>query len=141
MSATLLYRFAAILLILFAAGHTIGFLKFRPSNADGAAVFDSMNSVRLQVGNGKLTYGDFYRGFGLFCTVYLLFAAYLAWHLGGMAQTNPHAIATLAWVFFALQLASIALSWMYFLPPPVVFSAVIALCTGWAAWLVTGAAR
>jgi hypothetical protein len=141
MSATVLYRISAVLLILFAAGHTVGFLKFQPSNADGAAVFAQMNSVRLQVGNGKLTYGDFYRGFGLFCTVYLLFAAYLAWHLGSVAQTNPQTIATLAWVFFALQLSSMALSWKYFLPPPVVFSAIIALCTGWAAWLVSRAAH
>jgi hypothetical protein len=141
MTATWLYRITAVLLILFAAGHTVGFLKFKASNADGAAVFDSMNSVRLHVGNGMLTYGDFYRGFGIFCTLYLLFAAYLAWHLSGLAQSNPQAIGTLAWAFFLLQLASIVVSWIYFLPPPVVFSSIVAICTGWAAWLVSAAAR
>jgi hypothetical protein len=137
MTPTLLYRIAAIVLLLFAAGHTLGFLTFKPRNADGAAVFDSMNSVRLEVGNGKLTYGGFYRGFGLFCTLYLLFAAYLAWHLGGLARGDPHAIGSLAWAFFVLQLSSIVVSWLYFLPPPAIFSALLAILTGWAAWLVS----
>src|SRR5262249_23229075 len=141
MTATLLYRIAAVVLLLFAVGHTLGFLKFRPRNADGAAVFDSMNSVRLQVGNGKLTYGGFYRGFGLFCTLYLLFAAYLAWHLGSLAHSNPQAVGSLGWTFFALQLLSIVVSWLYFLPPPAMFSALLAVLTGWAAWLVSAASR
>lgn len=140
MTATLLYRIAAVLFLIFAAGHTFGFLKFKPANPEGLAVHDSMDSVRLQVGRhkpaGKLTYGDFYRGFGLFCTLYLIFAAYLAWHLGSMAQSAPLAIGSLGWAFFAVQLVSIALSWIYFLPPPVVLSALVAICTGWAAWLI-----
>ena len=89
MTATLLYRIGAVVFVLFAAGHTLGFLKFKPDSAEGVAVYDSMNTVRLPVGSGKLTYGDFYRGFGLFCTLYLLFAAYLAWYLGSLAQSNP----------------------------------------------------
>jgi hypothetical protein len=137
MKATLLYRIAAVVLILFAAGHTFGFLKFKPPSPEGVAVRDAMDTVNLQVNSGKVTYGDFYRGFGLFCTAYLLFTAYIAWFLGGMAQTNPQAIGTMAWIFFALQLVSLALSWIYFLPPPIVLSAVVSICTGWAAWLVS----
>jgi L-lactate dehydrogenase len=44
--------------------------------------------VRFNVGGKNLTYGDFYRGFGLFCTAYLLFGAFLAWHLA-MGQKHP----------------------------------------------------
>jgi len=137
MTATLLYRIAAVLFVLFAVGHTVGFLTFKPLNKEGVAVRDSMDTVRLEgIGSGKLTYGGFYRGFGLFCTVYLAFMAYLAWHLGGMAKNAPQAIGSLGWAFFAVQLASIALSWIYFLPPPVILSVLAAICTGWAAWLV-----
>ena len=136
MTATLLYRIAAVLFLVFAAGHTLGFLKFKPPSAEGIAVRDSMESVRFQVGSSTRTYGDFYRGFGLFCTLYLLFFAYLAWHLGGMAQSSPQAVGALAWVFFAVQLVGVVLSWIYFLPPPVILSALAAICTGWAAWLV-----
>lgn len=90
MKATWLYRIAAILLLLFAAGHTIGFLKFVPPTPEGQAVLDAMNNVHLQPG-AAYTYGGFYRGFGLFATVYFLFAAFVAWHLGELARKLPTA--------------------------------------------------
>jgi len=136
MKATLLYRIASVLLILFAAGHTIGFLKFKPPTPEAAAVWDAMNNVHFQVGRASFSYGGFYIGFGLLATAYLLFSAFLAWHLGGLAATNRQAIGALGWAFFMLQLASLALSWSYFFLPPVVLSALVAACTGWAAWQV-----
>lgn len=139
MNATLLYRIASVLLALFALGHTVGFLKFKPASTDGLAVREAMTNVQFQIGGAKFTYGGFYTGFGLFATAYVVFAAFLAWHLGGLASTTPRAIGALGWEFFALQLVSLALSWIYFLPPPVVLSGLIAICTGWAAWLVRAA--
>ena len=139
MKATLLYRIAAVLLIVFAAGHTIGFLRFRPETPEGRAVFASMNSVHFQIGSGSFTYGGFYLGFGLFATLYLLFSAYLAWHLGTLANKNPSAIGALGWVFCAIQIVSLVLSWMYFLPPPIILSALVAICLGWATWLTKAA--
>jgi hypothetical protein len=136
MSATLLYRIASALLVLFAVGHTFGFLRFRPATPEGAAVYEAMRNVHFQVGGTSFSYGGFYIGFGLFVTAYLLFAAYLAWYLGGLAATNAQAIGTLRWAFFATQLAVVALSWIYFSAAPVVFAALVALCVGWAAWLI-----
>lgn len=134
MKPTLLFRIASILLILFAAGHTIGFLKFEPPTLEGMVVWRGMNNVHFPVGRAEYTYAGFYRGFGLFATIYLLFAAYLAWHLGGLARKNPQAIGSLGWSFFALQLASIGVSAIYFLPPPVVLSALVAACAGLGSW-------
>ncbi|HXH94353.1 MAG TPA: hypothetical protein VNN25_22440 [Thermoanaerobaculia bacterium] len=133
MSATVLYRIAAIVLILFAAGHTAGFLTFKPPSAEGTAVRDAMNGVHFAFGGKTYTYGGFYKGFGLTITVYLLFSAVLAWHLGGLAAAHPEAIGILGWAFFALQIASLVLTWMYFFPVPAIFAGVVALCTGWAA--------
>ncbi|HET9164536.1 MAG TPA: hypothetical protein VFP11_00975 [Candidatus Angelobacter sp.] len=139
MTATLLYRISAFVLVLFAAGHTLGFMTFKAPTPEGVAVQQSMDNVRFSLGGKSLSYGDFYRGFGLFCTAYLLFNAFLAWHLGTMARNTPQAIGALGWVFFALQVVGIALSWRYFVLPPTIFSAVLAIMTGWAAWLVNGA--
>lgn len=134
MNTTLLYRIAALLLILFAAGHTFGFLTFTPPTPEGVAVRDAMNNVHFQVRNHSYTYGNFYKGFGLFATAYLLFAAFLAWRLGSMAAKHPQAIGSLAWVFFGLQLVSLGLSWIYIAAVPAVFSGLVAACLGWAAW-------
>src|SRR5260370_1038563 len=48
MKATLLYRIASVLFILFAAGHTFGFLSFKPASPEGLAVRDAMNNVHFQ---------------------------------------------------------------------------------------------
>ena len=78
MTATLLYRISAFVLVLFAAGHTLGFLNFKAPTPEGVAVQQAMDNVRFSLAGKNLTYGDFYRGFGLSCTVYLLFGAFLA---------------------------------------------------------------
>jgi hypothetical protein len=134
MKATWLYRIAAIVFLLFATGHTIGFLKFAPPTPEGQAVMNAMNNVHLQAGTAY-TYGNFYRGFGLFVTVYMLFAAFVAWHLGELARKLPGAAGSLPWTFFGLQLVGLALSWKYFSGPPVLFSALVTLCVGCAAFL------
>lgn len=136
MPATLLYRIASFLFIFFAAGHTFGFLKFTPPTPEGLAVRDSMNRVRFQVQGKTFSYGGFYTGFGLYITVYLLFSAFLSWHLGSLAGSDPQAIGALGWAFVAVQVASFVLSWMYFAPLTAVLSALVAICLGWGAWLV-----
>jgi hypothetical protein len=135
MTATLFYRISSLVLVLFAAGHTLGFLKFKAPTPEGVAVQQAMDNVRFSLENKSYSYGDFYRGLGLFCTAYLLFAAFLAWHLGDLARNNPQAIGYLGWAFFVLQVAGIFISWRYFVLPPTIFSAVLAILTGWAAWL------
>ena len=139
MTASLLYRIAAFVLVLFAAGNTLGFLKFKAPTPEGVAVQQAMDSVRFSMDGKSFTYGDFYRGLGLFCTAYLLFNAFLAWHLGAMTRSTPQAIGALGWVFFGLQVVGIAISWKYLVLPPIIFSAVLAILTGWAAWLVNAA--
>jgi hypothetical protein len=134
MKATWLYRIAAVLFVLFATLHTIGFLKFVPPTTEGQAVMNAMNTVQLQPG-AAYTYGRFYKGFGLFATVYFLFAAAVAWHLGALARKHPVALGSLPWIFFSLQLVGLALTWKYFSTPAVVFSALVTFCTGWAAIL------
>jgi hypothetical protein len=68
----------------------------------------------------------------------LLFSAFLAWYLGTLAGSNPQAIGWLGWAFTLVQVISIVLSWKYFATGPVIFAAVVAICLGWAAWLVGG---
>jgi len=140
MKAVWLYRTASVIFVLFAAGHTYGFLSFRPASAEGRAVWEAMNNVHFQQGAATFSYGNFYVGFGLSATLFLLFSAFLAWYLGALARNNPQAIGPLGWALFVLQFASIALNWKYFSVVPAVFAAILAAVLGCAAWLV-GAAR
>jgi len=135
MSATLLYRIAAFIFVLFAAGHTYGFLSLRPPSPEGRAVYDSMNNVHFEVNGGSYSYGAFYRGFGLSCTASMILSAFLCWHLGNLARTAPTSIGALGWVFFAVQVVGVGLSFLYFGPPPMVLSAMVAALVGVAAFL------
>ena len=60
MKATVLYRIACVLLILFAAGHTVGFLTFKAPSSEARAVWDTMNNVHFQVRGASFSYGGFY---------------------------------------------------------------------------------
>jgi hypothetical protein len=141
MRATVLYRIASILLILFALGHTIGFLNFKPPTPEVLAVRDAMRNVHFEFKGASFSYGGFYTGFGLFVTAYLLFSAYLAWHLSSLAARQPQTIGGLGWAFLAVQLAAFVLSWIYFFAAPAAFSAIVAACVGWAAFDVSKSIR
>lgn len=133
MKATVFYRLAALIFVLFFLGHTIGFLSFRPHSAEGVAVYDAMNSVHFQEGGASFTYGNFYRGFGLAVSVFMLFSAYLSWHLGWLARTNPRVIGLLGWIFCLVQVTGIITGWIYFSYVQALFSAAVAFCLGLAA--------
>jgi len=123
-----------VLLLLFAVGHTLGFRQSDPTwGAD--ALLGSMRSIHFDVQGFSRTYWDFFTGFGLFVTVFLLFAAVLAWQLGGLPAETLARVRGIAWVF-ALCFATIAvLSWRYFFVIPIVFSILVTACLIAAAWL------
>jgi hypothetical protein len=135
MKPTVLYRIASGLLIFFAVSHTVGLFSDAPTT-EASAARALMNSAHFKFMGADCSYGQFYVGFGLLFTAYLLFSAYLALYLGNLAGKNPGAIGGLAWAFFMVQLASLALSWVYFFVAPVAVSALVAICLGWAALLV-----
>jgi hypothetical protein len=140
MSATILFRIAAGVFVLFAAGHTFGFLSFKPPTAEALAVQAAMSNVVFKVGKSDLSFGGFYVGFGLSCTASMLFSAVLCWQLGALAIVHPRTIAGVAWSLFGVQLAGVALSIKYFGLPPTIFSAGLAALLGWAALLLNHAA-
>jgi hypothetical protein len=132
--AKLLYRIAAVLFVLFAAGHTAGFLTFRPKTPDALAVQQAMRSVHFDMGSTSgVTFNGFYTGFGLFVSAYLLFSAFLAWRLSMATAAEAPMARTLAWMLFTIQVASVALCLSYFGPVQAVFSIACATSVGVAA--------
>jgi len=83
MKASLLYRIASILLLLFAAGHTLGFRQIDPKWGVDSLI-QSMRSIHFNANGFDPTYWDFVVGFGLFVTVLMVFASIIAWQLGGL---------------------------------------------------------
>jgi len=136
MKASLLYRIASVFLLLFAIGHTLGFRQTDPEWGVGSLI-DSMRSIHFDVQGFNRTYWDFFSAFGLYFSVFLLFAAVLAWQLGGLPAEPLARMRGTAWALAICFAAVTALSWKYAFTTPIVLSIIITMCLITAAWLGT----
>ena len=134
MKASVFYRIAAVLLLLFAVGHTLGFRQSDPSwGVD--ALLSSMRTIHFGVQGFHRSYWDFFVAAGFSVGVLYLFAAILAWQLGGLPAATLARMRGTTWAF-ALCFAVIAVvSWIHLFIIPIVFSIVITLFLTAAAWL------
>src|SRR4051812_4629724 len=134
MKASTLYRVAAVLLLLFALGHTFGFLQPPDPTWGLDALVGSMRSIHFDVQGFHRTYWDFFLAAGFSAGVFYLFAAILAWQLGGLPVATLAIMRGTVWAF-ALSFAVItAVSLKYLFIIPIAFSIAITLCLTAAAW-------
>jgi hypothetical protein len=127
MKASVLYRTAAVLLLLFAASHTLAFRQTDPAwGVD--ALLGSMRSIHFDVLGFNRSYWDFFVAAGFSVGVLYLFAAILAWQLGGLPVETLARMRGTAWAF-ALSFAAITVvSWRHLFVIPIAFSAAITVC-------------
>jgi hypothetical protein len=134
MRASLFYRIAAVLLLFFAVGHTLGFRQSDPQwGVD--ALLGSMRSIHFEVQGFTRTYWEIFEAAGFSVGVFYVFAAILAWQLGGLPAATLALMRGTAWAFALCFAAITVVSWKYLFLLPIVFSIVIALCLTAAAWL------
>ena len=134
MKARILYRISAVVLVLFAAGHTFGFRQNNPEwRAD--AVLELMRSVHFDAQGFTRTYWDFFSAFGFFFSVFLLFSAVLAWLLGGLPAETLARVRSIPWALALCFAAITVVCWRYAFTTPIVFSTLITVCFIAAAWL------
>jgi hypothetical protein len=122
------FRIAAIVMLLFAVLHTIGFLSLRPPSPEGMAVWNAMNGVSFSIDGGTYSYGHFYRAFGLSLTVVQLFGAWVAWTLGQMARRGDGGVRAIAWGIIVWQILGIAIAAIYVSAKPAALSSVTVIC-------------
>ena len=134
MKASLLYRIASVLLLLFAIGHTLGFRQTDPAWGVGSLI-DSMRSIHFDVQGFSRTYWDFFTAFGLFFSVFLLFSAVLAWQLSGLPPEIVARMRRTAWALAISFVAVTALCFRYAFTIPIALSTMITICLLAAAWL------
>lgn len=131
MTTRVIYRIAAVLILLFDIGHSAGYPW---SNPKWGVDLSAIQSSHFNVLGFSRTYWNFYVGFGLFVSVFMLLAALLAWQLSNLPQETLRLMRTTAWALTISFAAVTVLSWMYFFSIPIVFSAVITVCLFVGAW-------
>jgi hypothetical protein len=134
MKASVFYRIAAVLLLLFAVGHTLGFRQSDPTWGIDA-VLASMRSIHFDVQGFNRTYWDLFEAAGFSMGVFFLFSAILAWQLAGLPPATLTLMRRTAWAFALCYAAITVVSWRYLFILPIAFSLVTTLCLTAAAWL------
>ena len=123
MKASIVYRVAAVLLLFFALGHTLGFRQSDPQwGVD--ALLASMRSIHFQVQGFNRSYWDLFVAAGFAVGVFYLFAAILAWQLGGLPPETLASLRGTRWAFAGSFAAITVVSWKYLFLLPVLFAAV-----------------
>lgn len=134
MKASIFYRVAAVLLVLFAVGHTLGFRQSDP-NWGVDALLGSMRSIHFDVQGFNRTYWDLFLAAGLSVGVFYLFAGILAWQLSRLPAETLMLLRVTTWAFALCFAAITVVSCIYLFILPIAFSTVITLCLISAAWL------
>jgi hypothetical protein len=134
LQASLCYRIAAVLLVLFALAHTLGFRQSDPAWHVGP-LLASMQTLHFDMLGSSRTYWDLFVAAGFSVGVLYLFAAVLAWQLGNLPAATLASMQITGWGFAISFAAITVLSCSYLFVIPVVFSFAITVCLTAAAWL------
>jgi hypothetical protein len=134
------YRIAAVLLLLFAIGHTLGFRQSDPAWGVGA-LLSSMQSMHFDVQGFHRSYWNLFEAAGFSVGAFYFFAAILAWQLGRLPPATLALMRGTLWAFALCFAAITIVSWRYLFILPIAFAIVITCCLTAAAWLAAKQAR
>ena len=94
-----------------------------------------MRSIHFDVQGSNRTYWDLFVAAGFSVGILYLFAAILAWQLGGLPVRTLALMRGTAWAFALAFAAITVVSWRFLFIIPVAFSISITVCLTAAAWI------
>lgn len=122
-------RTLAVVLFLFALGHTLGTAAPKVTRgAPEAALFAAMQGFHFRVMGFDRSYWAFYRGFALTISVLLFAMAAVAWQLQPIARHDPRRALPLAVTLLLGCIGLAVLSWLFFFGPPIAFAMLAVAC-------------
>lgn len=124
MRAYVFLRIAAVISLIFTAGHTMGGLKKWSPMGDNA-VLTSMTDVHFETMGASRSYLDFFMGFGWSISVAMLLQSILLWQLATLARTDAASVRPMVAVFSLAQFATAIIAWRFIFPTPALFSVVL----------------
>jgi len=126
----LFLRIASVLTFVHALLHTVGGVFGKAAPGLQQATMSVMKANQFPLMGMIRTYWDFYLGFGLAISIFLLVEAVIFWQLGQVARTDASRLRPLLVTFFVAYLALAVNSVVYFFAAPAITEISIALCLG-----------
>jgi hypothetical protein len=139
MTASRWLRIAAVIMALFAAGHTMGG-RSAWSPLGETPVLAQMRTFQFDAMGTSRTYLEFYLGFGYVITVLQFMLAVLLWQVSRLARENPGQARPLIATFLVAAVGSTLVTWRYIFLVPTIFSVVYTVAVA-LAFFATSRAR
>ena len=127
MNPVLFLRIASVITLLYCVGHTAGMPWTPAQGPQEMAVLEAMKSHRFDALGAQRTYWDFYFGFGVAISVYLLVQAVVLWQVAGLAKTIGTQVRPIIASFLVAFLVNAIVVWKYFFALPLVMAIAIAI--------------
>jgi hypothetical protein len=138
--ASVLLRVASVLVLINGVLHTIGGVFGHAAPGIQAETEAAMKANQFVAMGVTRTYWDYFFGYGLSLTVYLLLQAVVFWQMASLVETDGARLRPLVMSFCLACAVSAVLCWRYFFAGPAVFQLVTAGCL-LGAWVVLGQER
>jgi hypothetical protein len=131
MKPAILLRIASVLTLIHAFLHTAGGLLSAPTHGqDEINVLNTMRAFQFDFMGSMRSYWDFYFGFGLIVTLFLLLEAVLLWQVASLARSDADKARPFMLTLLAAFIAMMVLSLRFFFIAPLVVEGVIAVLIG-----------
>jgi hypothetical protein len=127
MKTRLFLRIASVLALLYCGGHTSGIPWTPAKSKEANEVVDAMKTTPFIAEGVPGTYWNFYYGFGIAISVFLLALAIALWQLGSLVSIRPAFLRPMMISFFVCYMINAWISWQYFFALPAAFALAIAL--------------
>ena len=128
-------RATAVVLALFALGHTLGTASPKVMRgAPEAALFAAMQNFQFPVMGFTRSYWDFYRGFAITIGILQAALAVFAWQTGTLAARDPDGARPFALTVLAACIGLTIMSVLFFFTVPIVMAGVTVLTAAVAVW-------
>jgi hypothetical protein len=128
MKPYVLLRVAAVVAFLYAVGHTIGMPWAPDKSPETMAVVQAMAAHRFDAMGAKRSMQDFYVGFGISISIFMLIQAILLWMIAAQAKVDAVRARPFIAVFLIAFVANAIISAVYFFEVPFAMATLIALC-------------
>lgn len=128
MKTSTFLRIASIITLFYFAGHTSGIPWTPDTGSESLKVIDAMKGHTFDVVGSTRTYWDFYFGFGVIISLFLLMQAVVLWQLASLAKTDARRVRPIVASFLIAFIINTVLAWKYFFVIPLVTSIAISIC-------------
>jgi hypothetical protein len=129
MSAKLILRIAAGLVLFFLAGHTYGHLTWKTAHPEpGAqAMFKAMEDYKFTIGTQLRSEDEFFDGMSLNLSVALVAFLILIWMLSNIANEMPKACTMMLWPVLIAMAGFTYTGFVYFFYAPAITCLIVSI--------------